>query len=41
MFSDIPKDLIDKRLEEILSNENAPLEISSRLTSPHFITLNA
>ena len=41
MFSGIPKDLIDKRLEEILSDKNSPLKISSRLTSPHFITLNA
>lgn len=41
MFSGIPKDLIEKRLKEILLDKNAPLEISTRLTSPHFITLNA
>ena len=41
MFSGIPKDLIEKRLKEILIDKNAPLEISTRLTSPHFITLNA
>lgn len=41
MFSGIPKDLIEKRVEDILIDKNAPLEISTRLTSPHFITLNA
>ena len=41
MFPSIPKDLVDNRLEEILNDKNAPLSISSRLTSPHYITLNA
>ena len=41
MFSGIPKDLIDRRFEEILIDKTAPLEIYTRLTSPHFITLNA
>lgn len=41
MYPSIPKDLVDKRLDEILNDTNAPLTISSRLTSPHFITLNA
>lgn len=41
MFPSISKDLVNKRLEVILKDKNAPVEISTRLTSPHFITLNA
>lgn len=41
MFPSISKDLVNKRLEVILKDKNAPVEISIRLTSPHFITLNA
>lgn len=41
MYPSIPKDLVDKRFDEILNDTNAPSTISSRLTSPHFIKLNA
>lgn len=41
MYTSIPKDLVDKRLQDILIDKNAPLSISARLTSPHYITLNA
>ena len=41
MFPSISKELVNKRLDEILKDKSTPLEISTRLTSPHFITLNA